>query len=55
MRTPAGALFEIAVTHAEGGWDCDESPEELGSKFQLPPQFEDRRDEILDSLEPIEV
>ncbi|WAB80482.1 VOC family protein [Microcella daejeonensis] len=55
VRTPSGALFEIAVTHAEGGWDCDESPEELGSRFQLPPQFEDRRDEILDSLEPIEV
>lgn len=54
VRTPSGALFEIAVTHAEGGWDCDESPKELGSRFQLPPQFEDRRDEILGSLEPIE-
>src|SRR5690606_31380400 len=30
VRTPGGALFELAVTHNEGGWDCDESPEELG-------------------------
>jgi glyoxalase family protein len=30
VRTPGGALFELAVTHNEGGWDYDESPEELG-------------------------
>lgn len=54
VRTPGGALFELAVTHAEGGWDCDESPEELGTRFQLPDQFENRRDEILNKLEPIE-
>jgi glyoxalase family protein len=35
---PAGALF--AVTHAEGGWTCDESPKELVSAFQLPEQIE---------------
>jgi glyoxalase family protein len=54
VRTPGGALFELAVTHAEGGWTCDESPKELGSKFQLPEQFEHRRDELLRQLEPIQ-
>ncbi|MBW0104441.1 VOC family protein [Pseudonocardia sp. KRD291] len=54
VRTPAGALFELAVTHAEGGWTCDESPHELGTRFQLPEQFEDRREEIFSKLEPIE-
>lgn len=53
VRTPGGALFELAVTHAEGGWTCDESPKELGGKFQLPEQFEHRRDELLGQLEPI--
>jgi glyoxalase family protein len=55
VRTPAGALFELAVTHADGGWTCDESPQELGSRFQLPEQFEDRREELLAALEPIDV
>ncbi|BBG01825.1 MULTISPECIES: VOC family protein [Pseudonocardia] len=53
VRTPAGALFELAVTHPEGGWTCDESPHELGSRFQLPEQFEHRREEIFGKLEPI--
>jgi glyoxalase family protein len=55
VRTPAGALFELAVTHAEGGWTCDESPRELGSHFMLPPHWEHRREEIMDRLEPITV
>jgi glyoxalase family protein len=54
VRTPGGALFELAVTHNEGGWDCDESPEELGQKFMLPAQFESQRDQILSQLEPVE-
>ncbi|MGW4484833.1 VOC family protein [Amycolatopsis sp. NPDC004368] len=54
VRSPAGALFELAVTHADGGWDCDESPHELGQRFQLPEQFEDRREEIMAALEPID-
>lgn len=54
VRTPGGALFELAVTHNEGGWDCDESPEELGRAFMLPPQFEDQRQSIMDQLEPIQ-
>jgi glyoxalase family protein len=55
VRSPGGALFELAVTHAEGGWTCDESPKELGSAFQLPEQFESRRAELLDQLEPIDI
>lgn len=55
VRTPSGALFELAVTHADGGWTCDESPHELGTRFQLPEQFEHRREEILGRLEPIDV
>lgn len=54
VRTPGGALFELAVTDSEGGWDCDESPEELGKAFMLPPQFEDQRQSIMDQLEPIQ-
>jgi glyoxalase family protein len=55
VRTPSGALFELAVTHVEGGWTCDESPKELGSRFQLPSRFEARRIEFLQQLEPIEI
>ena len=55
VRTPGGALFELAVTHEDGGWDCDESPQELGTRFQLPNQFEHRRTEIFEQLEHIDV
>ncbi|WP_243653639.1 hypothetical protein [Pseudonocardia endophytica] len=54
-RMPGGALFGLAVTHDEGGWDCDESPEELGRDFMLPPQFEHERDDIMRRPEPITV
>jgi glyoxalase family protein len=53
VRTPGGALFELAVTHNEGGWDCDESPEELGRNFMLPSQFEEQREKIMAQLEPV--
>jgi glyoxalase family protein len=55
VRTPGGALFELAVTHDDGGWDCDESPEELGRAFMLPPQFEHEREKIMSQLEPVSV
>ena len=54
MRTPGGALFELAVT-AEGGWTCDESPEELGQNFMLPPHWASHRAEIMEKLEPVTV
>ncbi|MGP6173354.1 VOC family protein [Corynebacterium sp. A21] len=53
VRSPGGALFELAVTHPDGGWDCDESPEELGQRFMLPAQFESERDSIMSRLETI--
>jgi len=55
VRSPGGALFELAVTHAEGGWTCDESPKELGSAFPAARAFEHRRAELLDQLEPIDL
>ena len=54
VRTPAGALFELAVTTPDG-WATDESPNELGSAFKVPPQFEAQRVEIFAQLEHIEV
>lgn len=54
VRTPSGSLFELAVTAPEG-WTIDESPKELGSRFQLPEQFEARRQEIFDQLEHIDI
>ena len=54
VRTPGGALFELAVTTPKG-WATDESPNELGSAFQVPPQFEAQRDDILAQLEQIDV
>lgn len=54
VRSPSGALFEMAVT-AEEGWTIDESPRELGSRFQLPSRFELRRNEIFAQLEPIDI
>ncbi len=54
VRTPGGALFELAVTTPLGS-ATDESPNELGKAFQLPPQFEHQREEILAQLEPVRV
>ena len=55
VRSPGGALFELAVTHEDGGWDCDESPEELGKQFMLPTQFESERESIMSKLETISI
>lgn len=54
VRSPSGALFEMAVT-GEKGWTIDESPQELGTRFQLPSQFELRRGEIFSQLETIDI
>lgn len=53
VRTPSGALFEFAWSKPEG-WAFDEDPDHIGERFVVPPQFEDRRDEIMAQLEPIE-
>jgi glyoxalase family protein len=54
VRSPGGALFEMAVT-GEAGWTIDESPRELGTRFQLPSHLELRRKEIFDQLETIDI
>ncbi len=53
FRTPGGALFEAAYSIPEG-FTIDEPVENFGRDFQLPPWFEDRRKEIMETLEPIE-
>ena len=52
MRTPGGALFELA--HSTGrGFLIDEAADELGTHMCIPPHWEDRRPEIA-QLEPID-
>jgi glyoxalase family protein len=52
-RTPSGALFEFAWSKPEG-WTIDEDADHLGEEFQIPPVFQDRAEEILAYLEPIQ-
>jgi len=52
FREPAGVLFEIATDGP--GFAVDEDPETLGEKIALPPFLEDRRQEIVAGLDPIE-
>jgi glyoxalase family protein len=53
VRSPSGALVELAYSKPES-FEIDETFENLGSEFQLPPQFEDRRAELLGALEPLD-
>jgi glyoxalase family protein len=52
-RSPSGALVELAYS-TPVGFLKDEDFEHLGSQFLIPPRFEDRRDEIMGSLETIQ-
>jgi glyoxalase family protein len=52
IRSPGGALVELAYSKPEG-FTIDEDFENLGKDFMIPPQFENRRDEIMGTLEPI--
>jgi glyoxalase family protein len=52
LRTPGGALFELAYSTPQG-FMIDESEDELGTHMCIPPHWEDRRSEI-DQLEPID-
>ncbi|MFA1818946.1 ring-cleaving dioxygenase [Virgibacillus oceani] len=45
-------MFEIATD--EPGFTVDSTIEDLGSKLDLPPFLEDKRQEIVDKLKPIE-
>ena len=52
VRTPGGALFEATVSKPQG-FLIDETYQELGSGFQVPPVFAHRKDELLNYLEKI--
>jgi glyoxalase family protein len=51
FREPSGVLFEIADDAP--GFTVDSPVEELGRKIILPPQFEDRREQIEARLTPL--
>ncbi len=59
VRSPGGILVEFATRPTPEdlpgsvGWLRDESPHELGSNLQIPPWWQDRRDELVSQLEPI--
>ena len=53
FREPGGVLFEIATD--QPGFTVDEPAEALGSALQLPPQYEDRRENLKFNLPPIVV
>jgi glyoxalase family protein len=53
FREPGGILFEIATDRP--GFTVDEPAEALGSSLQLPPQYEDRRENLKFNLPPITV
>ncbi len=52
FREPGGIIFEIATDGP--GFAIDEAPDALGTNLQLPPWYEDRRQEIEDHLPPFE-
>ncbi len=51
FREPGGVLFEIATDGP--GFTVDESPAELGTALQLPPQYESMRRRLEVSLPPL--
>lgn len=53
VRTPGGALFEATVSKPEG-FMIDESYENLGKDFQVPPVFADQAEWIKGYLEPLQ-
>ena len=50
FREPGGILFEIATDHP--GFAIDEPVEHLGETLRLPPQFEEHRSSIEQTLPP---
>jgi glyoxalase family protein len=51
FREPSGVLFELASRDV--GFAIDEPEATLGSELKLPPQYEDRRAELLELLTPL--
>jgi len=54
VRSPGGILVEC-TSNVPGGFCLDESPEDLGRHLNLPPWYEEKREDILAMLEPIVV
>lgn len=54
VRSPGGVLVECTANVA-GGFYQDEAPEDLGTRLNLPPWYEDQRAAILAQLEPVTV
>jgi glyoxalase family protein len=52
VRTPGGALFEATVSKPQG-FLIDETYENLGKSMQIPPFFANRREELLEKIEPL--
>ncbi len=52
VRTPAGALFEAAVSKPTG-FTIDEPSDRLGRSLQIPPPFMHRKDELVRHLGPL--
>ncbi|MFC0014126.1 MULTISPECIES: ring-cleaving dioxygenase [Allobacillus] len=53
FKEHGGILFEMATDSP--GFAIDEERDELGRDLKLPPQYEDFRDQLTESLYPIEV
>jgi glyoxalase family protein len=54
VRSPGGILVECTA-NVPGGFYIDETPEDLGRHLNLPPWYEEKREDILTMLEPIVV
>jgi glyoxalase family protein len=52
FREPSGVLFEVATLGP--GFATDEDPEHLGERLSLPPNFERLREQVEQTLTPIE-
>jgi len=50
VRSPGGALFELAWTTPEG-WARDEEPGQIGKTLVFPPWFKNREEELRSGLE----
>jgi len=53
LASNPGEAHENDVTEDYAGFLIDETYEELGKGFQVPPQFEGQRDFLMSYLEPL--
>jgi glyoxalase family protein len=51
FREPSGVLFELATRDI--GFEVDEPLETLGEALKLPPQYEPRREQLVNALTPL--